>query len=162
MSEQITKTLVAESLAPLIQFAQANPGTLTRLAVRLKELTGENQYRQNIGEWLHPDPAKRIEPRFGMGLLLVQVWEAELSKESGNGAAAAGPSEVDGKPTPKAKAPRKSKPARKNKAPRKPRKPRPAKGKKAARPGNKKAKRMAKQRPKKARKAAMFGSKLKK
>jgi hypothetical protein len=76
--ELLTKKLVADALAPLIEHVQNNPGTITNLAGRLATLTGEKQYRQNVGEWLHPEPAKRIEPRFGMGLLLVRVYETEL------------------------------------------------------------------------------------
>lgn len=103
---ELTKKFADEALQPLIEYAKENPGTITKLAARLSELTGATQYRQNIGEWLHPDPAKRIEPRFGMGLLLLDVYRTEL-----NGAPAKG----QDKP-------------RKPRQPRKPRKPGPRKG----------------------------------
>jgi hypothetical protein len=74
----LTEQLANESLEPLIRHAQQNPGTVTTLAARIMELTGEKQYRQNVGAWLHPDAKLRIEPRFGMGLLLLRLWDTEL------------------------------------------------------------------------------------
>jgi len=75
---ELTKQLASEALTPLIRHAQRNPGTVAKLATRLMELTGAKQYRQNVGDWLHADPELRIEPRFGMGLLLMRLWETEL------------------------------------------------------------------------------------
>ena len=75
---ELTKQLASEALEPLIRHAQQNPGTVTKLATRIMEETGTKQYRQNVGDWLHADPELRIEPRFGMGLLLLRLCEAEL------------------------------------------------------------------------------------
>jgi hypothetical protein len=79
---ELTKELASEALAPLIRHAQQNPGTVTKLATRLMEETGTKQYRQNVGDWLHADPELRIEPRFGMGLLLLRLWATELRNGS--------------------------------------------------------------------------------
>jgi hypothetical protein len=75
---ELTKQLASEALEPLIRHAQKNPGTVTKLATRIMEETGTKQYRQNVGDWLHADPELRIEPRFGMGLLLLRLWATEL------------------------------------------------------------------------------------
>lgn len=60
------------ALAGLIEYNQANIGTVNRLAEALTERTGKKVYRQYVGLWLHPAPAQRVEPPLGMGLLLIQ------------------------------------------------------------------------------------------
>jgi len=70
------------ALKPLVLFAQKNPGTITRIAEGLTRLTGQTQYRQNVGEWLHPDPARRVEPKLGIGLLLIDLGEKYRGKKA--------------------------------------------------------------------------------
>lgn len=60
-------------LSPLIKFAEKNPGTITKVTARLEKLMGSKVHRQLVEKWLHPDPAKRTQPRFGVGLLLMKV-----------------------------------------------------------------------------------------
>jgi hypothetical protein len=48
------------------------------MACILRELTkrtGEEQYRSNLVEWLHQDPAKRGQPRLGLGLILGDIYQ---------------------------------------------------------------------------------------
>lgn len=60
------------ALAALIEYTQANVGTVNRLAQAMTDRTGQKVYRQYVGLWLHPVPGKRVEPPLGMGLLLIQ------------------------------------------------------------------------------------------
>ena len=67
----------ATALEPLIAFAEANRGTYAKISQVLTARIGETQHRQNVRSWLHTDPAKRVEPRFGIGLMLLEIG-AEL------------------------------------------------------------------------------------
>ena len=85
MKQPITKRLASDALAPLIQFANAHPGTFERIAQRLATETGTVQYRQNVEGWLHENPKLRVEPRLGMGLLLLSLWERGVIQALNNG-----------------------------------------------------------------------------
>lgn len=48
-------------------------------------LLGEDVHKQSLTRWLHPDPAKRTQPSFGMGLMLMQaatLAERKLVREA--------------------------------------------------------------------------------
>jgi len=45
------------------------------LAELLSARTGQHIRRERVEEWLHPDPARRMQPRLGIGLLLKEIWE---------------------------------------------------------------------------------------
>ena len=100
---------IAPVARPLVAVRTRRP-----LAARLTELTGTTQYRQNIGEWLHPDPDKRIEPRLGMGLLLLDTFNKEFNGASNGPTTTRAPR--------RSRVPRKSRTARKPRGPRVPRK----------------------------------------
>lgn len=61
------------ALAPLIKYAQSpqGKGTIQELSRRLTKLSGETVYRQQVQNWINPDKDKRVEPKLGIGLLLV-------------------------------------------------------------------------------------------
>lgn len=67
------EALADKALAPLIKHAEKNPGTIARVTERLTKLMKTKVHRQLVEKWLCPDQAKRTQPRFGMGLLLVKV-----------------------------------------------------------------------------------------
>lgn len=63
-------------LAPIRAWAQANHGTINRIAVWLQEKTGESITRQTVGRWLASEPEKRQMPSYGWGILLEDAYEA--------------------------------------------------------------------------------------
>ena len=48
-------------------------GVITEVAKQLKRRTGRKVRLQTVAAWLHEDPERRQQPRFGVGLLLVQI-----------------------------------------------------------------------------------------
>lgn len=56
----------------LIEHAQKNRGTIIELADVLSARTGQKIYRQYVEKWLHPDAAVRVEPKLGVGLMLIE------------------------------------------------------------------------------------------
>ena len=100
---ELTKRRAGEALRPLIEYVQNNTGASQQIAAHLTRLTGTKQYRQNVEEWLHADQDRRTEPRFGMGLLLMDLWELGALKDNGDGT-----KKPAGKPKRKKQAPLKS------------------------------------------------------
>lgn len=74
MKKQTPSEFGAAKLKPLIEYVHIyeNRGTILELAKILSDKTGEKIYRQYVENWLHPDPEKRIEPKLGIGLLLIE------------------------------------------------------------------------------------------
>lgn len=62
----------AAALKPLIDFATKNRGTIITLADILSKRTGQTIFRQSVEKWLHPKIKKRMEPKLGIGLLLIE------------------------------------------------------------------------------------------
>ena len=62
------------ALGPVSEYCQQNRGALGRLTDLLSERTGETQHRQNVGGWIIHE--RRVEPRLGIGLLLLECFEA--------------------------------------------------------------------------------------
>lgn len=60
-----------EAIQPVIDHAQGNHGFTKQLIDRVNARTGENTNRRNFVSWLHKDPGKRIEPKAGMGMVLL-------------------------------------------------------------------------------------------
>lgn len=51
-------------------------GNGAKLVRRMEELCGHPINRQEVESWLHEDPAKRVEPRLGNGMLLIVAFES--------------------------------------------------------------------------------------
>lgn len=79
-SETVTKRLSGQALQRLIKHVQNTRGETTAIVNELTKLTGQTQYRQNVEEWLHPDPEKRVEPRLGVGLALLIVGASRAGR----------------------------------------------------------------------------------
>ena len=80
-----TEAAAEKALRPVRKFLFKEAGNARRLASRLTEVTGEAVYRQSIEGWVHPDPEKRVQPRLGMGLVMLETvkrLEAEDKKKS--------------------------------------------------------------------------------
>lgn len=69
---------VKAAIARVIKLRQTRRGVVEAVTARLAKLAKESQHRQEVGVWLHPDPARRIEPRLGKGLLLAEACREVL------------------------------------------------------------------------------------
>ncbi len=70
---------VADDLSRTVR---ALPGGTTRLTARLqKRCPGRVLFRQQVEAWLCADPERRVEPKAGMALLLVEE-AAALTRKS--------------------------------------------------------------------------------
>ena len=79
MPETVTKQTAREvgdaKLAPIRAWAQANHGTINKIATWMQANTGESITRQTVGRWLASDPKKRQMPAYGWGILLEDAYE---------------------------------------------------------------------------------------
>lgn len=82
MNEQNTKSVSDLALEPLAKFAKKNPGTKAELARRLSERLGRKVHRQVAEGWTHPEQGKRVEPKLGLGLIILD--EAQKMIEGKN------------------------------------------------------------------------------
>jgi hypothetical protein len=73
-----------KQLAPLIKFAHNNRGTKNKLVKILSRRCGRQIHRENLDRWLHIDPAKRTQPLFGVGLLLVEIGDEYMREHNGH------------------------------------------------------------------------------
>lgn len=65
--------ITEKALARIIDYAQSDTGkgTILELSRRLSHRLGDTVHRQQVEKWLHPDLKKRVEPRLGIGILLM-------------------------------------------------------------------------------------------
>lgn len=71
---EYTEKVAAENLKPIIDFCQANRGTIDLIHRAYEKRVGKPVVRANIQRWLAPAEATwRIEPSYGKGLVLVAV-----------------------------------------------------------------------------------------
>ncbi len=74
MKQPIDPSIYADqALAPAIQFAARNRGTVAEVARKMSKRLGRPVHRQQVEAWLHEDKAKRREPGLGTGLLLIGI-----------------------------------------------------------------------------------------
>lgn len=75
-------------LQPLADYVRRNRGSMAEVCRRLSNLSGVKQHPGNIRQWLFPDYCRRVEPRFGVGLMLLAIWRS-IQAEDGAGRARA-------------------------------------------------------------------------
>jgi hypothetical protein len=75
-----TVKIAEEKLLPIIRHFQKHGGT-NEFADRISKRVGKKFQRQYIEELIHPDREHRVQPRFGLGLVIVEVGN-EMIKES--------------------------------------------------------------------------------
>lgn len=73
--------LKAEFIDPIAAHCHRTPGALAELVRQMNEMSGVTWHRQQIETYLQAEPAKRIEPRLGMGLLLRKAFESLNGKD---------------------------------------------------------------------------------
>lgn len=64
------------ALGFVIDHASKNRGTAKALRERMSQALGKPVHRQIVEGWLHADPDRRVEPKLGLGLILMR--EASL------------------------------------------------------------------------------------
>lgn len=67
--------LAAAALNPMIEHCNATRGAKAEVVRLFNEGLAEPIRSTTIYRWLETDSAKRIDPTFGSGLRLMQVWE---------------------------------------------------------------------------------------
>lgn len=73
--------LANASLASYIAWVNETKGAKARILRAIQARCSVPIQRPTVERWLHPDPTKRIYPRYGMGLLLLMVLEHEKNNE---------------------------------------------------------------------------------
>jgi hypothetical protein len=68
-----SKDVSNTALAPLIEHCNKVVGSKAELAERMSTALGYKVHRQIAEGWVHPDPAKRVEPKLGLGLVLLRI-----------------------------------------------------------------------------------------
>lgn len=68
-----TQTVADAALAPIIEYTTKTVGSKRELTRKLSEALGRKMHRQVVEGWVHPDPKKRVQPSFGLGLALLAV-----------------------------------------------------------------------------------------
>lgn len=63
-------------MAPLIEYAHSNRGFIAALREKVNARTGKEWRRENFERWLAQDAAKRIEPKLGIGTILIEEGTA--------------------------------------------------------------------------------------
>lgn len=73
-----TSNVANAALQFLIDHAAKTRGAEIALAERMTKRTGQQVLRQQVQGWLNPDPEKRIEPKLGVGLMLILEGRAMI------------------------------------------------------------------------------------
>ncbi len=82
-------SLAEDHLAPIRAFVHSRHGMLTRLTEEMKKRTSTPITRQAVSRWLHPDQAKRQEPKLGVFLVMeAAVKELQAAASEPNAASA--------------------------------------------------------------------------
>lgn len=72
MNASNTKSIADVALASLIKHTNEVVGSKAELTRRMSAALGYSVARQVVDGWVHPDPAKRVEPKLGLGLILLR------------------------------------------------------------------------------------------
>lgn len=83
MKDVVTTRVANRELEPIIRHVRAKKGGVVRMLKALNRRTRKNWQRANLERWLATDPEKRIQPLFGVGLLLVQIGKAIIAEDKG-------------------------------------------------------------------------------
>lgn len=70
-----SKQLTDDALAPVLRWLDTQPhGTRATLLQRLNKRLSVPLDRSSFDRYLRREPLKRMEPRLGLGLLLLEEW----------------------------------------------------------------------------------------
>lgn len=74
------RKFAADAVERIVVAGRKTPNLYVKIAQRMTTRSGEQFHRQEVAAWLHEDAAKRIEPRLGAGLLLLDVATKLLAR----------------------------------------------------------------------------------
>ena len=74
MTKRPTAEISEAHFAPIKKFCSTHHGAWAELVRRLQSATDDPMPRSAIERWLHANPARRHEPRYGAGALMIQVY----------------------------------------------------------------------------------------
>jgi hypothetical protein len=91
-NKQVARETTQRALAPVIKYVlHGGPSAFRAIWESLNERLRTAANSEGLGTlkrgvtapqlrgWLHPDPRKRIEPGFGIGTLIIDVWTSVTS-----------------------------------------------------------------------------------
>lgn len=67
------QTVSDVALGPIIEFTNKFVGSKRELTRQLSAALGRKVHRQIVEGWVHPNPKKRVEPSFSLGIALLAV-----------------------------------------------------------------------------------------
>ena len=73
LKKQTGRDRANEMLKFVFELQAADSGVADKLAKKLTERTGRAVQRQQVNEWLASDPDKRVEPKLGIGTMLIDA-----------------------------------------------------------------------------------------
>lgn len=73
MNASKTKLVADTALGPLIEHVNKTPGAKADLTRRMEAILGYEIARQVVEGWVHPEPDRRVEPKLGLGIILLRV-----------------------------------------------------------------------------------------
>ena len=83
MKSDITIYLSQKEITPVIKFCASNRGAIARIHELYQKALGKPISRVNIERWLNKDPARRIQPLHGSGMLLLNVANKVMAMDRG-------------------------------------------------------------------------------
>lgn len=76
----VADATASKALSFLINHRVKNPSFVRAMATRLSKRTRTTVQRQQVEAWLHPDAKKRVQPKLGVGLLLIHEGNKVLER----------------------------------------------------------------------------------
>ena len=73
MKARLPSDYTSEAVDPIVRYIHKHRGTMAKIQREAERLSGLKFAHTQIGPYFHKDPAKRTEPRLGMGLLLIEA-----------------------------------------------------------------------------------------
>ena len=80
MATNRAKEFGAKALEKLVKYGRRNTKIYQLIADEMTKRANAKFHRQEIAVWLHEDEERRIEPRLGAGLLLIDVGNKVAKK----------------------------------------------------------------------------------
>jgi hypothetical protein len=78
--KDLSKEISDKRLDPLAKYCENKRGAIAELTRRVNAMNGRPVARQHLEQWLKPKRSDRVQPRFGMGLILVEVGNALMQE----------------------------------------------------------------------------------
>lgn len=81
-TKKTPEVLSNEALQPLITYCHETRGGMFEIMRIYTEICGKTAHRGEFQRWLAADPKDRAQPRFGTGLVLMEVFEVLMTQKA--------------------------------------------------------------------------------